>query len=294
MPLWQAILLGIIQGLTEFLPVSSTAHLLVAQELLGRSREQLKDDPFTVVIQLGTLIAVFWYFRQDIAKLWKGFCRDVAERKFFTSATPEGRMVKLIVVGTIPVVLVGGLFAKRLKEMFYNPTAIAWVTIIFALLLAISELWHAWRQRQGKPERTEAELTYGDAILIGCFQALALMPGGSRSGTTITAGLFAGLARPAAARFSFLLSLPSVLAAGVKDLYDWLKAVNADPALQQTASEQAWAMVVGGLVSAIVGYFVIAWLLHYLRRHSTWVFIVYRLAMATLMLILIHQGLVRG
>ncbi len=252
MPVWQAILLGVVQGLTEFLPISSTAHLLVLQEMFGRSREQLKDDPFTVVIQLGTLVAVFWYFRRDIGNLFRGFGRDVGAKRIFTSATPEGRMVKLIVVGTVPVVVIGWLCGRWLKETFYNQWAIAWVAIVFAL---------------------QDELTYGDAILIGCFQALALMPGGSRSGTTITAGLFAGLARPAAARFSFLLSLPSVLAAGVKDLYDWLKVVQADPNLQQGAADQATAMLIGAAVLAVVGYFAIAWLLHYcaaIRPGRSW------------------------
>src|SRR5581483_900458 len=138
------------------------------------------------------------------------------------------------------------------------------------------EAWAAWRKRAGRPERSEDDLTYADALLIGCFQALALMPGGSRSGTTITAGLFAGMARPGAARFSFLLSLPSVLAAGVKELYDWLKEARTDPVLQQSAADQAVLMLIGAAVSAVVGYFSIAWLLHYLRRYSTLVFVVYR------------------
>src|SRR5262249_28582274 len=111
MDFWQIVLLGIIQGLTEFLPISSTAHLLFAQELLGRSREELKEDPFTIVIQLGTLVAVYWYFRKDIVLLLRGFGRDVAEMRILASATPEGTMAKQIIVGTIPVVIVGLLFA---------------------------------------------------------------------------------------------------------------------------------------------------------------------------------------
>lgn len=284
MDLWQVALLGVIQGLTEFLPISSTAHLLVAQELLGRSREQLKDDPFTIVIQLGTLVAVYWYFRKDIVLLIKGFLRDVAEMRLIQSATPEGTTAKQIIVGTIPVVIIGLLFSKRLKETFYNPQSIAWVAISFALLMAAAEWWAARRRRAGLPERGEAQITYLDALVIGCFQALALMPGGSRSGTTITAGLFLGLGRPAAARFSFLLSLPSILAAGVKELYDWLKSS------PEGLGDQAIAMLVGALVSAVVGYISIAWLLHFLNRNSMMVFVVYRILLGIVILGLIFGG----
>ncbi len=290
MPLWQAVLLGVIQGLTEFLPISSTAHLLVAQEVLGRSRQELKDDPFTVVIQLGTLAAVYWYFRGDIARLMRGFLRDIAERRLLSSATPDGRTAKQIIVGTIPVVVVGLLWHRWLKETFYNPHSIAWVAILFALLMAASEWWSARR----KLHRGDDEITYLDALIIGCFQALALMPGGSRSGTTITAGLFVGLSRPAAARFSFLLSLPSVLAAGVKELYDWFKALRAEPEMQERMTDQAIAMLVGGAVSAIVGYLAIAWLLRYLREHSMLWFILYRIGLGMAILAVLAAGWLRA
>jgi undecaprenyl-diphosphatase len=284
MDFWHIVLLGAIQGLTEFLPISSTAHLLVAQELLGRSREDLKEDPFTIVIQLGTLVAVYWYFRKDIVLLFKGFLRDVRELRVLSSATPEGTTAKQIIVGTIPVVIVGLLFAKRLKETFYNPQSIAWVAITFAVLMAASEWWAARRRNAGSPERGEDQLTYWDALFIGCFQALALMPGGSRSGTTITAGLFLGLSRPAAARFSFLLSLPSVLAAGVKEIYDWLKKS------PEGLADQATAMLLGAAISAVVGYISIAWLLHYLKRHSMYVFVGYRIVLGIVILGLIARG----
>ena len=290
MPLWQAVLLGVIQGLTEFLPISSTAHLLVVQELLGRSRQELKDDPFTVVIQLGTLVAVYWYFRGDVARLVRGFIRDIAERRLFTSATPEGRTAKQILVGTLPVVVVGLFFHRWFKETFYDPQSIAWAAITFSLMMAISE----WRSARRQTFRGHDEITYLDAFVIGCFQALALMPGGSRSGTTITAGLFVGLARPTAARFSFLLSLPSVLAAGMKELYDWLKVARAEPAMQERMTDQAIAMLVGGVVSAIVGYLAIAWLLRYLREHSMLVFILYRIALAIAILSMIAIGWLRA
>jgi undecaprenyl-diphosphatase len=175
---------------------------------------------------------------------------------------------------------------RWLKDTFYNPQAIAWVAITFALLMAAAEWWAARRQQA----RGDDELTYLDAYIIGCFQALALMPGGSRSGTTITAGLFVGLARPTAARFSFLLSLPSILAAGVKELYDWLKVARAEPELQEKMADQATAMLIGGLVSAVVGYFAIAWLLRYLREHTTLAFVIYRIALGIAILSLIAAG----
>ena len=284
MGLWQVLLLGVIQGLTEFLPISSTAHLLIAQELLGRSREDLQDDPFTIVIQLGTLGAVYWYFRRDVFNLLRGFLRDLALRRLVTSASPDGRMAKQIIVGTLPVVIVGLFFSRWLKDTFYNPQAIAWVAIGFALLMAAAEWQAARRKGAGQTERGEGELTYLDAFLIGCFQALALMPGGSRSGTTITAGLFVGLNRPAAARFSFLLSLPSILAAGLKEIYDWLKKS------PEGLADHAMAMLLGAVVSGIVGYASIAWLLRYLNTNSMLAFVVYRIALGVLILSLIAWG----
>jgi undecaprenyl-diphosphatase len=178
-----------------------------------------------------------------------------------------------------------------LKETFYNPTAIAWVSIVFALLLAAAEWWSRRR-----PHREEAAITWIDALWVGSWQALALMPGGSRSGTTITGGLFAGLARPAAARFSFLLSLPAVFAAGVKELYDEYKKLrhpepDEAPSLFASGDEVA-ALLVGTLVSAVVGYIAIAWLLHFLKRYSTFAFIIYRLVFGAALLVLIGRGLV--
>jgi undecaprenyl-diphosphatase len=293
MPVWQAILLGVVQGLTEFLPVSSTAHLLIVQELLGRAREEVQADPFTVVIQLGTLFAVFAYFRRDVIALLRAAWDDFRHGRLLASGSPDGRTVRLIVVGTIPAGVAGLVLKKWLKATFYNPTAIAWVAVVFALLMAAAEWWAARRRRLGKPAREEGDVTYADALFVGLFQAMALMPGGSRSGTTITAALFAGLTRPAAARFSFLLSLPITLAAGLKDLADWLKDVAQKPEFRAAAGDQATAMLVGTLVSAIVGYLSIAWLMGYLRRYSMLAFVGYRLIFAAAVLALIAAGVIR-
>jgi undecaprenyl-diphosphatase len=290
MSLWEAVLLGVVQGLTEFLPISSTAHLIAVRELLGHATP---NDAFTTVIQLGTLIAVLWYFRADIIALIRAVLNDLRAGQF--AATPESRLAWLIVFGTIPVVLVGGLYKDELKnpDRFYNLPAMAWVSIIFALLMAAAEVWARARRNVANPGRRIDDIGWATALWVGCWQALALMPGASRSGTTITAGLFAGLARPAAARFSFLLSLPAVFAAGVKELYDEFKKLKhpADGSHSLFAStDEALALVVGLVVSAVVGYLAIAGLLAFLRRYSMTVFVVYRLVFGALILLMLHMG----
>jgi undecaprenyl-diphosphatase len=281
MSLWEAALLGVIQGLTEFLPISSTAHLLVARQLLGHPNP---EDAFTVVIQLGTLAAVFAYFREDVPRLLGGLLADARARR--PGSTPDARQAWLIVLGTVPVVLVGFFFKDWLKKTFFNPTAIAVVAIVFALLMAAAEWWAARRSRRGLAPRDESEITWRDALWVGLFQALALMPGGSRSGTTITAGLFAGLARPAAARFSFLLSLPAILGAGLKEMYDERHRLFA-------SGDDVAALVVGLLVSAVVGYLSIALLLNFLKRYSTAAFVIYRLLLGVTILGLLAIGVLK-
>lgn len=280
MSIWEAALLGVIQGLTEFLPISSTAHLLVARKLLGHPRI---DDAFTTVIQLGTLVAVFAYFRADIGRLARGFLIDLRSLKI--GSNPDGRTAWLIVLGTVPVVLAGLTLKKWLKLTFYNLPAIAVVSIAFALLLWAAEWWAHHRARR-RPPRGEADVAGMDALWVGAWQALALMPGGSRSGTTITGGLFAGLSRPAAARFSFLLSLPAVLAAGVKELYDERVELLG-------SADDAAALAVGLVVSSVVGYLAIAWLLHFLTRYSTGLFIAYRLFLGAVILAALGSGWLR-
>lgn len=273
MTLWDAVLLGIIQGLTEFLPISSTAHLVLARQLMGHAHP---EDAFTTVIQLGTLVAVVLYFRNDIVVLVRAVLHDFATFKFGQSA--DSRLAWLIVLGTMPVVIVGGLFKDWLKDQFYTLTAMALVAIVFALLMWASELWAKWKHRRNPELHLDREIHWREAIWIGCWQALALMPGASRSGTTITAGLFAGLSRSAAARFSFLLSLPAVFAAGMKDLYDEREVLLG-------SSDNALTLLVGLLVSGIVGYLAIAWLLYFLKRYSTLLFVVYRILLGVSILL---------
>jgi len=256
MSLLQAILLGIVQGLTEFLPISSTAHLYVVPQLLGWEKP---STAFVAVIQLGTVAAVFLYFWRDIVTI--------------TRDTLSGKSVLgwMIAVGTIPVVVLGLLFKKQISSTLTGLTVIACAMIGLAVLLALAE-WLA------KKQRTFEQIGWLDAIVVGCAQAVALIPGSSRSGCTITGGLFLGFTRETAARFSFLLSLPAIAAAGLYELYK-----EHHELLHST--EQVQNLIAATVVSFVVGYASIAFLLGYLKKHTTWVFIIYRLALGSFLLL---------
>jgi undecaprenyl-diphosphatase len=281
MPIWDAILLGVIQGLTEFLPISSTAHLLVARQLLGHEKP---EDAFTTVVQMGTLAAVLGYFRRDVLAILRAVWIDLRTCRFASS--PESRLAWLIVLGSVPAGVAGLVLKKWLKATFYNTTAMAVVAIVFALLMAAAELWARARRNVANPGQGEGDVGWKEALWVGLWQALALMPGASRSGATITGGLFAGLTRPAAARFSFLLSLPVMTAAGLKELYDERHELLG-------SADHAVPLAVGTLVAGVVGYASIAWLLHYLKRYSMAVFVVYRIALGALILALVAAGYLR-
>ena len=289
MSIWDAVILGVIQGLTEFLPISSTAHLLVARQLMGHPN---KEDAFTVVIQLGTLVAVFAYYRADIARLIRGFLADLRVDRMGTN--PDGRLAWQIILGTIPAVVVGLLFKKELKANFFNLPSIGVVAILFAILLAMAEWWAHYRARISPPRGAE-EIGWLDALWVGLWQACALMPGGSRSGTTITGGLIAGFDRAVAARFSFLLSIPVMLGAGIKELYDEYKKLKHPTPDDLTPSlfasgDEVTALIVGTVVAGVVGYLSIAWLMHFLRRYSTMVFVGYRILFGVAILLALSQG----
>ena len=284
MTLWQATILGVVQGLTEFLPISSTAHLRIIPALFGW------DDPgaaFTAVIQLGTLVAVLAYFRHDIVSITKATFRGIGPRGSpDTGVGATGpdlpsspQLGWMIVVGTVPVVVVGLLFKHNIETNLRSLYVIASAMIGLAVVLALAELV----ERSRKLLRGMEQVGWRDAIVVGCAQAVALIPGSSRSGCTITGALFCGLDRATAARFSFLLSLPAVFAAGVFDL---IKARHELLATQEHVVDLA----VSTLVSFVVGYASIAFLLAYLKKHTTWLFILYRLALGALLLALLHAG----
>lgn len=282
MSLLEAVLLGILQGLTEFLPVSSTAHLTLAGKMLGlvdRGNPQAWTA-FIAVMQLGTLAAVLVYFFRDLREMVVSSAADLrglsTGKTSWSSLRPATRMAAVVLAGTVPVVLVGYFLHEQIEGVFTKSTlVIATSLIVLAVLLWLAE-------RVARHERTLDGVTLGDAIAVGCAQALALIPGASRSGTTLTAGLFMGLSREAAARFSFLLSVPAVLLSGA---YQVLK-------IRPDAFEYGVAnLAVATVVSGVAGYAAIAWLLRYLMRNTTMVFVWYRIALGILLLALLQAGL---
>jgi undecaprenyl-diphosphatase len=282
MSLLQAILLGIIQGLTEFIPISSTAHLVLASRVmnLALTPEQLTSS--IAVIQLGTLIAVFFYFAGDIWNISIAFVRDhlallTSRGRESTGSrlSHEALLGWLVVIGSIPVAVVGLLFKKQIEGTFTkNLWVIATMMVVIALLLAVAEA-------VGKKLRGMEVLGVKDALAVGFAQCLALIPGSSRSGSTIMAGLFVGEARETAARFSFLLSIPAVAASGLLELKE---------ALHRLPSGSLTTLAVGTIVSGIVGYASIWFLLKFLRTHTTGVFIGYRLLVGGAILFMLFSG----
>jgi undecaprenyl-diphosphatase len=275
--LLEAIILGIVQGATEFLPVSSSAHLRIVPALAGWA------DPgpaFTAVIQCGTLVAILGYFRADVLRIATAWVRELLARTYWRSL--DARMGWLIVIGTIPIIA-GGLILKPLIETeFRSLYVIAGMLIAVGLLMLVAE-WFAWWRAKTVRQRDMQQVDFGDAVAIGLAQVLALVPGTSRSGITIVAGLFRGLTREAAARFSFLLSLPAVFAAAAHQLYH-----ERDGLLK--ATEGPVNLLVATVVAGVVGYLSIALLLAYVRQHATTVFVVYRLILAGLLIALLTSG----
>ena len=257
---FQAAVLGMVQGLTEFLPISSTAHLKVVPVMLGWG------DPgvaFTAVIQLGSIGAVLWYFWQDLTQLAKGTMTAIATRDY---EAQEFRLSLGILIGSLPIIVLG-LCVKFLVAEFYDTVlrstmAIAIVSIVMALLLGLAE-------RLSHHKRNFEDLTTQDGILMGLAQAMALIPGVSRSGSTLTAGLFLGLDRATAARFSFLLGIPAITIAGLTELPGLVTADLGQGGLLP--------LVAGVLSAAFFSYVSIAWLLRYLQTQNAWVFVWYRL-----------------
>ncbi|MEK8022707.1 MAG: undecaprenyl-diphosphate phosphatase [Candidatus Hydrogenedentota bacterium] len=258
MTLLQAAILGIIQGLTEYLPISSTAHLRIVPAFLGWS------DPgaaYTAVIQLGTLLAVLIYFRKDLASLARGSFRDLRSDAHWGQ---DARTVAAILAGTLPIGIAGILFKKSIESTLRGLPVIAGSLILLAVILA-------WAERAGRRNRDSTTLGFGEIQIIGLAQALALIPGASRSGTTLTAALFLGLKRDEAARFSFLLGIPAITAAGLFELKHLLDA--------GISSGEMDALVVGTIAAFVSGWIAIEGLLRFLKTRSTLVFIVYRIAL---------------
>lgn len=255
MTIFQAFILGIVQGLTEFLPVSSSGHLVLIPYWLGWQLQADQAFIFDVLVQMGTLVAVFVYFWQDVVGIVRAILVGLWQRKPFDE--PYARLGWQVVLATIPAGL-GGLLIKDLVEQAFGSTGATGVfLLITAVLLVVAE-------RVGKRTRAMEQLTWGDAFWIGCFQLLAVFPGVSRSGSTIAGGVTRNLERLAAARFSFLMSIPIMLAAGGLSLLDLLKMPGFGAFWPQ--------IVVGFVTSAVVGYLSIRWLLGYLAKRPLYVF----------------------
>jgi undecaprenyl-diphosphatase len=269
---FQAIILGLVQGLTEFLPISSTAHLKAVPVALGWG------DPgvsFTAVIQLGSIVAVLSYFWHDLTQVINGSIQAIARKDY---QSQDFRMALGILVGTLPIVIFGLALKILIPDLdnsaFRSMTTIAIASIVMALLLAVAEY-------VGIHKRNFEQLSTRDGILMGLAQALALIPGVSRSGSTITAGLFIDLERSTAARFSFLLGIPAITIAGLVELKDILST--------NFTVQEIMVLAIGVISSAIFSYLAIAWLINYLKKKDTWIFVWYRLGFG--MVILMSQWL---
>ena len=281
MNLLQAVILGIIQGLTEFIPVSSSGHLIVAEKLMGLDKVMSAEQitAFVAVMQLGTLIAVIVYFLGDILTISIGFISG--NYKFLrglrdNSSRKASRLGWMIILGTIPIGIIG-ILAKKIIEgnLTKNLYLIGTSMIVWAVILFIAE-------QVGNRRRELEHVGTREAMIIGSFQVFALIPGSSRSGTTIAGALFAGLSREAAARFSFLLSIPAIAASGILELKEALAMLNGT---------SMFNLAVATLISGIVGYLSIAFLINYLRRHTTYLFIFYRLLAGVAIIVFAYKNI---
>lgn len=264
----QAIVLGISQGLTEFLPISSTAHTLIVSKLLGW------PDPgaaFTAVTQVGTELAVVIYFRQDIARILKAWFASLTKKS--ERANPDAKMGWYVIIGTIPIGIAGLAFKSSIETTARNLWLVAATLIVMGILLGLAD-------RYAKHTKSEADINTKNAVLFGLGQALALIPGVSRSGATITAGLAMGFKRDVAARYSFLLAIPAVFASAALTAGD----ISSDSFVNWPAT------IVATIVAFVVGYFVIASLMKYLQTRTFLPFVIYRIALGTLLMVLLANG----
>lgn len=274
----EAIILGILQGLSEFLPISSTAHVSIAGKLMGAfdSADSKSWTAFLAVVQLGTLAAVLIYFSKDLRNISGAFLREnLFKPKKISNQSRDSKTGWMIILGSIPIVIVGFTFKKIIEGAdIKDPAIIASSLILLAVALLVAE-------RTAKFARSSKDLTIKDAIVVGLAQCLALIPGASRSGTTLTAGLFLGMKRDAAARFSFLLSIPAVLGSGLYEFYQIAGDIE---------KSEMTSLVVATVFAAISGYAAIAFLLKFLKTRTTAVFIIYRIAFGAAIFILIFKG----
>ena len=275
--MFEAIFLGVLQGLTEFLPISSSAHIRIAGELFGTN-----SDPgatFTAITQIGTELAVLIYFHRDITRIIRAWFSQVSRKQLHAAEKADARMGWLILVGTLPIVALGYFGQEKIRNDFRSLWLIAITLIVFGLILGFAD-------KYGKTERQLHQLTPIHGLLYGLAQALALVPGVSRSGATIAMGRFMGYSREAALRYSFLLALPAVFGSGLYELKG---------ALGETASERVFSLpetFIATAVAFVIGYAVIAWLLKYVTTKSFAPFIIYRICLGSLLILLLSLGVI--
>ncbi len=264
----QSIILGIVQGLTEFLPISSSAHLILVPYLFNWNFPQDQIFPFDVLVQLGTLVAVIIYFWNDLVDILKAFFKGLINKEPFKD--PTARLGWYLIIATIPAAILGVTIKSKVEAVFNSPTATALILFGTAALLILSDL-------VSKRNRTQEDMTWFDALWIGIFQGIALFPGISRSGATITGGMTRNFDRSTSARFSFLMSIPAMLGAGVVSLKDLADVPNLSRFLP--------VLLVGFIAAAIVGYLSIHWLLSFIKRQKFWVFAIYCVVFACIALL---------
>ncbi len=274
----QAIILGIVQGLAEFIPISSSAHLIIVPWLFGWSDPVLDSLTFDVALHLGTLVALLWFFAADWVRLIRAGVASIAERKIGSDV--DRRLAWFIIIGTIPGGIAGVLGEKAITELFHKPNVpIAPIAmIVMAIIIALLGAALFVAERIARHVRGMNNITLKDTILIGLAQAFAIFPGVSRSGSTITAGLALGLQRETAARFSFLLSAPIIAGAGAKSLLEIYSGFKSGAITQS----ELILFPIGFVAAAISGYFCIKFLLRFLQKNSTDIFVYYRWALAVL------------
>lgn len=276
----EAIVLGLIQGLTEFLPISSTGHLTLSGKLMNLISAENPErwTSFIAVIQLGTLFAVLVYFWNDLIIIVKDFLQDnLINQKKFNKQSINSKMGWYLVFATFPVAAIGLGFKNIIEgALTKNLYIISLSLIVLAVILAVAE-------KTSKFTRKTGDIKWYDAVIIGLAQSLALIPGSSRSGTTITAGLFLGFDRETAARFSFLMSIPAVAASGMLEFYQSLEYINSSGIVN---------LVVATIASAVIGYFSIEFLLRYLKKNSTFIFIAYRIIVGIIILVLLEYSVI--
>jgi len=278
---FEAIILGLVQGLTEFLPISSSAHLRIVGEFLGQ------EDPgaaFTAITQLGTETAVLIYFWGDITRIIGKWCRALARK--IPQSDPDVKLGWFIIIGSVPIVVLGLVFQNAIETTLRSLWVVAFTLIGFGILLGIADY-------VGKKQLRLTDMNRGQALVYGLAQALALIPGVSRSGGTITAGLFLGFERAAAARYAFLLAIPAVFGSGLYQVY---KTFTCDPATGDVCVPEVFGpleTLVATIIAGVVGFVVIAFFMNYISKRSFLPFVIYRILLGGVIIALLLTGTIQ-